>query len=102
MLGILLSVLVCAAASLFCACLVSVHMLMVVYIPNLVHNSLDVRYTVFVYNYKFRERDDVGHVVTLSLGQVVTYCYCGADSLHLWDESCKLLYRHHRWHVTFL
>ena len=30
-----------------------------VHIPNLVFTSIDVRYTVFVYNYKFRERDDV-------------------------------------------
>ena len=28
-------------------------------IPNLVYNSLDVRYTVFYYYHKFRERDDV-------------------------------------------
>ena len=37
-------------------------MLMVMYIiiPNLVHNSLDVRYISFFYNFNFRERDDVG------------------------------------------
>ena len=27
---------------------------------------------VFFYNYKFRDRDDVGHVVKLSLGSIVT------------------------------
>ena len=32
----------------------------IVYIPNIVHTSLDLRYTAFFYNYKFRERDDVG------------------------------------------
>ena len=42
-----------------------IHILVVmyIYIPNLVYNSLDVRYTVFFYNYKFRERDDCGIVV---------------------------------------
>ena len=39
-----------------------------VYKPNLVHNSLDVRYTVFFYNYKFRERDDVGACCNIVLG----------------------------------
>ena len=41
-----------------------------VYIPNIVHNSLDVRYTVFFYNYtyKFRERDDVGACCNICLG----------------------------------
>ena len=43
-------------------------MLMVIYIPNLVNNSPDVRYTVFFYNYKFRERDDVGACCNTSLG----------------------------------
>ena len=38
-----------------------IHLLMVyVYTPNHVYKSLDVRYAVFFYNYKFRERDDVG------------------------------------------
>ena len=41
-------------------------------IPNPVYNSLDVRYTISFYNYKFCERDDVRHFVTLALGQVVT------------------------------
>ena len=31
-----------------------------VYIAYLALNSLEVRYIVFFYNYKFRERDDVG------------------------------------------
>ena len=39
-----------------------------VYIPNLVHNSLDVRYTVFFYTYTFRERDDVGASSNIGLG----------------------------------
>ena len=39
-----------------------------VYIPNLVHNSLDVRYTVFFCNYKFRERDDIGACCNICLG----------------------------------
>ena len=43
-------------------------MLMVIHIPNLVHSSLDVRYTVFFYNYKFRERDDVGACCNIALG----------------------------------
>ena len=37
-------------------------------IPNLVYESLDVRYTVFFYNYKFRERDDVGVCCNIALG----------------------------------
>ena len=34
----------------------------------LVHNSLDGRYTVFFYNYTFRERDDVGASCNIGLG----------------------------------
>ena len=49
-----------------------IHILMVMCIPNPVYNSLDVRYTVFFCNCKFRERDDVGHAVALALGLVVT------------------------------
>ena len=37
-------------------------------IPNPVYNSLDVRYIVFFYNYKFRERDDVGACCNICLG----------------------------------
>ena len=44
----------------------------IVYIPNIVHTSLDLRYTAFFYNYKFRERDDVGACCNSCLGQVVT------------------------------
>ena len=39
-----------------------------VYIPNLVHNSLDVRYTVFFYNYKFRVKYYVGACCNVCLG----------------------------------
>ena len=39
-----------------------------VYISNLVHNSLDVRHIVFFYNYKYRERDDVGACCNSCLG----------------------------------
>ena len=38
------------------------------YIPNLVHNSLYVRHTVFFYNYTFSERDDVGACYNSCLG----------------------------------
>ena len=38
------------------------------YIPNVVNKSFDVRYIVFVYNYKFRERDDVGACCNIALG----------------------------------
>ena len=37
-------------------------------IPNLVYKSLDVRYTVFFYYYKFRERDDVGASYSIAIG----------------------------------
>ena len=37
-------------------------------IPNLVYKSLDVRYTVFFYNYKFHERGDVGACCNIALG----------------------------------
>ena len=50
----------------------------------LYNKSLDVRYAVFFYNYKFRARDDVGACCNTA--------YNGADSVHLWDESCKLCY----------
>ena len=40
-------------------------MFMVMYIE---HNSLDVRCTVFFYNYPFRERDDVGACCNIALG----------------------------------
>ena len=39
-----------------------------VYIPNIVQTSLDLRYTAFFYNYKFRERDDVGACCNSFLG----------------------------------
>ena len=38
------------------------------YIPNVVNKSFDVRYIVFVYNYKFRERADVGTCCNSALG----------------------------------
>ena len=37
-------------------------------IPNLVYKSLDVRYTVFFYNYTFRDRDDVGACCNIAIG----------------------------------
>ena len=37
-------------------------------IPNLVYKSLDVRHTVFVYYYKFSERDDVGACCNIAIG----------------------------------
>ena len=37
-------------------------------IPNLVYTSLGVRYIVFFYNYKFRDRDDVGACCNSALG----------------------------------
>ena len=55
--------------------------LMVMCIPDPVYNSLDVRYTVFFYNYKFRERDDVGACCNICLG-VGFNTYSGADSMH--------------------
>ena len=45
-----------------------IHML----IPNLVHKSLDVRYTVFSTMVNFVSEMTLGHVVTVALGQVVT------------------------------
>ena len=64
-----------------------IHILIVMCIPNPVYNSLDVRYTVFSYNYKFRERDDVGATVK-------------HNSMHFWGESCKLWYNYQTcmWH----
>ena len=60
-------------------------MLMVMCIPNPVYNSLDVRYTIFFYNYKFRERDDVGAYCCIVLG-----VGCNTDySVDFWDESWK-------------
>ena len=57
-----------------------------IYITNLVHNSQDVRYTVFFYNYKFRERDDVGACCNTCLGVGCntltverTACICGMN-----------------------
>ena len=53
------------------------------------YNSLDVRYIVSFYNYTFESEITSGHVVTLALGQVVTFtveqivCIFGG-------ESCKL------------
>ena len=38
------------------------------YIPNLVYKSLDVRHKVFVYNYTFHERGDVGECCNIALG----------------------------------
>ena len=40
--------------------IIDLQILIVMCIPNPVYDSLDVRCTVFFYNYKFRERDDVG------------------------------------------
>ena len=41
-------------------------------IPNLVYQSLDVRYTIFFYYYKFGERDNVGASCnTLTVEQIV-------------------------------
>ena len=37
-------------------------------IPNLLYKSLDIRYTVFFYNYKFHERGDVGACCNNALG----------------------------------
>ena len=55
--------------------------------PNLVYKSLDVRCVVFFYNYKFRERDDIGAcliIIVLGVG-------CNTDySVDFWDESWKL------------
>ena len=52
-------------------------------IPNHLYNSLDVRYIVFFYNYKFREGDDVGACCNIVLG-----VGCNTDySVHSWDES---------------
>ena len=45
---------------------------MVMCIPNPVYKSLDIRYTVYFYNYKFRVRDDIGTCCNICLGQVVT------------------------------
>ena len=36
--------------------------------PNIVYKSLEVRYIVFSYNYKFRERADVGACCNVALG----------------------------------
>ena len=37
-------------------------------IPNLVYKSLDVRYTVFLYYYKFREQDGDGASCNIAIG----------------------------------
>ena len=66
-----------------------IHILMVMCIPNPVYKSLDVRYTVYFYNYKFRERDDVGACCNIGL-ETGCNTYSGADSMHFWGESCKL------------
>ena len=63
--------------------------IMVMCIPNPAYNSLYVKYMVSFYNYKFRERDDVGACCNIGLG-VSCNTYCGADSMHFWGESCKL------------
>ena len=65
-------------------------MLMVLCIPNLIYKSLDVKYAVFFYNYKFRERDYVGACCNIAHGPGCNTAYNGADSVHSWDESCKL------------
>ena len=62
---------------------------MVMCIPNLVYNSLDVRYIDFFYNYTFHERDDVGACCNTCLA-VSCNNYCGADSMHFSGQSCKL------------
>ena len=54
---------------------------MVMCIPNPVYKSLDVRYIVFFYSYKFRERDNVGACCNICLG-VGCNTYGGADSMH--------------------
>ena len=72
-----------------------IQMLMVMCRPIcriLYNKSLDVRYAVFFYNYKFRARDDVGACCNSGLGTGCNTAYNGADSVHLWDESCKLCY----------
>ena len=45
---------------------------MVMCVPNTVYNSLDVRDTVFFYNYNFVSEMTLGNFVKLALGQVVT------------------------------
>ena len=45
---------------------------MVMCVPNTVYNSLDVRDTVFFYNYNFVSEMTLGNLVKLALGQVVT------------------------------
>ena len=65
------------------------HIHMAMCIPNPVYNSLDVRYTILSYNYKYRERYDVGACCNIALG-VGCNTYSEADSVHVWGESCKL------------
>ena len=62
---------------------------MVMGIPNSVYNSLDASYTVFFYNYKFRERGSVGACSNIGHGAGCN-TYSGADSVHFSGESCKL------------
>ena len=48
-------------------------------IPNLVYKSLDVTCIVFCYNYKCRERDDVGTCCNIYLGTGCNTAYNGTD-----------------------
>ena len=54
-------------------------------IPNIVCKSQDVGTPYFSTITNLVIEMTLGHVVTLPLGQV-----SGADSSHLWGESCKL------------
>ena len=70
-------------------------------IPNLVYKSLDVRHTVFVYYYKFRERDDVGASCNIAIG-------ASCNTLTV-EQIVRIIGVNHAnydtnqsWHVTFL
>ena len=69
--------------------MIDIHTLMAMCIKNPVYNSQYVRYTVFFYNYKFREQDDVGTCCNICLG-VDCNTYIGEDIVYFWGESCKL------------
>ena len=81
--------------------IMDIHILMVMCIPNPVYNSLDVRYTVFFCNCKFRERDDVGHAAALALGAGCN-TYSGGDSMCFGVNRAHCDTITKTWHVTIL
>ncbi len=64
---------------------------MVMCIPNLVYNSLDVRYTVFSYSYTFRERDGIGACCNVVLGVGLTVELIVCISLWVNRANCDTI-----------